>query len=279
MESITGIVLIPGVTAYFLTPLFIKRLESKEKTVTINYEGKKVVTAGGIILLAAYLFSSLFLYYYSPHDSYPFRPLIPGGLALLYFGGITLLGAVDDFFGEKKCKGFRGHLYKLWRGEGISTGIYKAAGGGIMGFVLAAFTVGGYAWPEWILKGLFLALFSNIFNLLDTRPARAAKAFFVFSLLLMLFKGPVPLLFSLWSALYVYLFWETKTDIMLGDAGAYLLGGVLGYYLILNLSLEYLLVISFLLVFLHWYLEKFSLSRLLEEKVLFYRLRRTNGRG
>lgn len=279
MESITGIILIPGVTAYLLTPFFIKRLERREKAVTINYEGKKVVTAGGIILLAAYIFSSLFLYHYSPDDFYPSRMLIPGGLALLYFGGITLLGAADDFFGEKKCKGFRGHLYKLLRREGVSTGIYKAAGGGIMGFILSAFAVGGNAWPEWILKGLFLALFSNIFNLLDTRPARTAKVFFVLSLLLMLFRGPFPMLFSLWSALYVYLFWETKTRIMLGDAGAYLLGGVLGFHLILNLSLEYLLVISFLLVFLHWYLEKFSLSRLLEEKVLFYRLNRTNGRG
>ena len=279
MESITGIILIPGLTAYFLTPFFIKRMGRKEKALTLNYEGIKVVTAGGIILLAAYFFSFLFLYYCSPDYFYPSRPLIPGGLALLYFGGITLLGAVDDFFGEKKCKGFRGHLFKMLRGEGISTGIYKAVGGGTMGFVLAAFTVGGYSWPVWILKGLFLALFSNIFNLLDTRPARSAKVFFVLSLLLMLFKGPFPMLFSLWSALYVYLFWETKTRIMLGDAGAYLLGGVLGFYLMINLSAEYLLVISFILIFLHWYLEKFSLSRLLEKKVLFYRLNRTNGRG
>ncbi len=280
MVDISGIILIPGMTAYLLTPFFIEHLHGKERALILNYEGKKVVTAGGIVLLAAYLFSFLFLHYGGADGFRPSQAQPPGGFAApLYFAGITLLGAVDDFFGEKKCKGFRGHLLKLWGGEGVSTGIYKAAGGGLTGFAFAAFLVGGRAWPEWILKGVFLALFSNIFNLLDTRPARAAKVFFILSLLLMLFKGPFPLLFSLWSALYVYLFWETRTCVMLGDAGAYLLGGVLGFFLIVNLSAALLLAGSFLLIFLHWYFEKFSLSRLLEKKVLFYRLNRTDGRG
>lgn len=275
MEIIIGVVLIPVLTVYFLTPYYIEIHERKARAITLNYEGKRIVTGGGVILLAALLFS--FIFFYS--EPYPFHQPLVNGFALIYFAGITLLGAVDDIRGEKKCKGFSGHLSKLWRREGISTGIYKAAGGVSLGVALSAYVVGIYAWPEWVFKGLFLALFSNVFNLLDTRPVRAAKVFLVLSLVLMLFKGPFPVLFSLWSALYVYLFWEIKKSIMLGDAGAYLLGGVLGYYLILNLSLGLLIVISFMLVFLHWYLEKFSLSRLLEEKVLFYRLNRTNGKG
>ena len=277
-EIIIGIVLIPVLTVYFLTPYYIEIHERKARAITLNYEGKRVVTTGGVILLTALVFSNVFLYFRS-QNFYPFHQPSVSWFALIYFAGVTLLGAVDDIRGEKKCKGFSGHLNKLWRREGISTGIYKAAGGGLLGAALSAYVVGISAWPEWIFKGLFLALFSNIFNLLDTRPARATKVFLVLSLVLMLIKGPFPVLFSLWSALYVYLFWEMKKSIMLGDAGAYLLGGVLGYYLILNLSLGLLIAISFMLVFLHWYLEKFSLSRLLEEKVLFYRLNRTNGRG
>lgn len=277
MEVIFGVIFIPVLTVYFLTPYYIKRLKRKEKASTLNFEGKRVVTAGGMVILAALVFSFIFLYYI-PHGSFFYHESFSWA-ALIYLGGITILGAADDLWGEKECKGFRGHLHKLYMREGISTGIYKAAGGILLGIVLSAFIVGGYAWHEWIIKGFFLALFSNFFNLLDTRPTRTAKVFFVLSLLFMLFKGPFLILFSLWSALYVYLFWETKRHIMLGDAGAYLLGGALGYFFILILPLESLIVPGFLLIFLHWYFEKFSLNRLLEEKVFLNWLNRTNGRG
>ena len=50
-----------------------------------------------------------------------------------------------------------------------------------MGTFVSAMAGGGN-WANWILQGIFLALFSNLFNLLDTRPARAAGAYFNISL-------------------------------------------------------------------------------------------------
>jgi UDP-GlcNAc:undecaprenyl-phosphate/decaprenyl-phosphate GlcNAc-1-phosphate transferase len=252
-------VLAPLLATYLLTPFYIKYQE-KRKITAVNFQGNNVVTTGGMVLLMA-LFSA-----------WPFYLFLPGRaesnywmLMLLYISGITFLGAIDDIWGETKYKGFRGHLRKMWRGEGISTGLYKAVGGVLFGFIASAVTVQGYVSYEWFIKGIFLALFSNFFNFLDTRPARAAKVFFIFSLVFMLLlRGPFLMLFSLWGALYIYLFWEIKTKIMLGDTGAYLIGGVLGFYLILTLSNAAVLYLNILLIFLHWYCEKFSLNKLIE---------------
>ncbi|MDO9533756.1 MAG: hypothetical protein Q7J85_00130 [Bacillota bacterium] len=252
-------VLAPLLASYLLTPFYIKYQE-KRKITAVNFQGNSVVTTGGMVLLMA-LFAALPFYLYLPGRAESNYWL----LILFYLSGITFLGAIDDIWGETKYKGFRGHLRKMWRGEGISTGIYKAAGGLFFAVIASAFTIQGYAPYELFIKGLFLALFSNFFNFLDTRPARTAKVFFTLSLVFMLFlRGPFLIIFSLWGALYIYLFWEIKTKIMLGDTGAYLIGGMLGFYLIVTLSTVTLQYFIIILLFLHWYCEKFSLNKLIE---------------
>lgn len=259
--ALTAICL-PVCTVYFLTPYYL-RLQKFKKITAVNFQGVKIVTAGGLLLLAALLAIQLIYYYLYPQEG-----SILGWPILLYWSGITFLGVIDDLKGEKNCKGFRGHLLQFWQGKGISTGLYKAAGGLMLGVLVSAWTGEG-SWPEWLCKGIFLALFSNFFNLLDTRPARAAKLFFLFSLVFMLIYQEyfLPLL-SLWSALYIYLFWELEQKIMLGDAGAYLLGGVLGFYLVLRLPFKVLLILTGILLFLHYLGERFSWSNLLENKKL-----------
>lgn len=256
-------VLIPVSLAYFLTPFYIKRQE-KRKIMVTNFLGEKVPTTGGLILLTS-LLSVQPLYFFM--EGWRF----PRFLMLLYVAGITLLGLADDLFGDKKCKGFRGHFKMLWRKKIISTGIYKAAGGFLLGTLTTALAGGG-CFNEWLLKGFFLALFSNFFNLLDTRPARAGKIFLFFSLVSMIFFRELSLtLFPLLSALYIYLFWESERKIMLGDTGAYLLGGVLGFPLVLLLTPRWLIIFNIFLLLLHFYCEKFSLSKILESK-MFIRL-------
>lgn len=252
---------LPIFVVYLGTPYYL-RLQKFKKAVAVNFQGVKIVTAGGLLLLAALLAVQPFYYLY------PQKGSIGGWPMLLYWSGITFLGVIDDLQGEKNCKGFRGHLLQFWQGKGISTGLYKAAGGLMLGVWVSAWTGEG-SWPEWLFKGIFLALFSNFFNLLDTRPARAAKLFFLFSLVFMLIYQEyfLPLL-SLWCALYIYLFWELEQRIMLGDAGAYLLGGVLGLYLVLRLPFRVLLFLTGVLLILHYLGERFSWSNLLENNKL-----------
>lgn len=255
-------VAVPVLVTYLLTPYYI-HVQKTKNVLAVNYQGTKVVTGGGLVLLAA-LAGIIFLNFFTLQGE------LFSGVMFLYLGGITLLGMYDDLRGEKGCKGFRGHFLKFWRKRKISTGLYKASGGLVLGTLVAALTGGG-PWGEWLLKGIFLALLSNFFNLLDTRPARAAKFFFLFSFVfILIYKINVLPLFALWNALYIYLFWELKQKIMLGDAGAYLLGGALGFYLVTVSSPAVLLFFTIILVILHYLGEKFSFSRILENKVLLF---------
>lgn len=256
-------ILIPVLVTFYLTPRYISWQKLKN-AVTVNYQGTRVVTGGGLILLAAVSAVQFFHLFFLQEIQYP------GILMFLYLGGITFLGIFDDLKGENSYKGFQGHLQRFWQGKGISTGLYKATGGLLLGIIVSAL-LGGGSWGEWLLKGIFLALFSNLFNLLDTRPARAAKFFFLFSLIsVLIYKMNILPFIVLWSTLYIYLFWELKHKVMLGDAGAYLLGGVLGLHLTTVTPLKVLLSLTSLLVVLHYLGERFSFSEILDNKILLF---------
>jgi UDP-N-acetylmuramyl pentapeptide phosphotransferase/UDP-N-acetylglucosamine-1-phosphate transferase len=257
------LVLIPVTMSYILTPFYIKLHEEKKYTVS-NYQGKRVATAGGLILWLVLLSVYPLYYYYSGMELLTLRVMF------FYVTGITFLGLLDDFRGDKICKGFRGHCKALWEKRVVTTGLFKAAGGFLLGTSASALAGGG-GWIEWVAKGIFLSLFSNFFNLLDTRPARAAGVFIFFSLVSMLiFRELLFILFPLWSALYIYLWQELARRIMLGDTGAYLLGGALGFPLALRLTTGQIILFNIALIILHCYCEKFSLNKLIDSKKLFH---------
>lgn len=254
------------VTAILL-PIVITRLslsffvnwQAQKKLLITNFEGKKIATAGGAVLFL----SLVFCYYF--FSRMPNKLPLPYALLLFYLFGITLLGAIDDIWGEKECKGLKGHLMKLWKKEGISTGIYKAAGGLLLGFFVSSRINEGIM--EWIMGGLFLALLTNFFNLLDTRPVRSAKVFFLISFVIVIFFRDFALvLLPVWGILIVYLPWELNKKIMLGDTGAYLLGGILGIFSLFALSGKTIVFLNLILLIIHLFCERFSLNRIIEEK-------------
>ncbi len=215
-----------------------------------------IVNAGGIVLLPAMLLSILY-YFYTTGTIYSAM------MFLVFLAGMAVLGLVDDLQGDKGCKGFRGHLGLLWREKKVSTGLLKATGGFTLALFVAAAT-GNASIVEWLAKGVFLALFANLFNLLDTRPAMAIKAFYLISLVLMLFGMGNLVYLILWVSLYVYLPWELSHKIMLGDTGAYLLGGILGLFAVISFSTPFLFSILIPLLLLHVFMEKYSVSKILE---------------
>jgi len=261
-------ILLPLLIIQLSIPLFIN-WQAQKKIMIKNYEGKTIATAGGAIIFLAYLFCYPFFL------RMPLPANFPWGLLFFYLLGITLLGIIDDFWGEKECKGLRGHFYKFWRREGISTGMYKAVGGLLLGTFISLRISEGY-WGDWIMKGLLLALLSNFFNLLDTRPARASKMFFFVSFLFILFfRSFIWVLMPIWGTLLVYLHWELRKKIMLGDTGAYMLGGVLGFLSLFTLSGRSVIFLNIILLSLHLFCERFSLNKIIEEKLSFYSLERT----
>lgn len=215
-----------------------------------NFRGAEVPAVGGVVVLAALLSVEAVLALVAL-----IRPvaldssrgtLSPGAVPVTFLSldhvgllllalGFFALGAVDDLAGPGDARGFRGHLSSLARGI-VTGGAIKAFGG----FALAL-VVGGLwelrAGPA-VLDAFLIALSANIINLLDVRPGRATKAFLA---------GWVPLAAAGWTAPFlpssavvaaaalVWLPADLRERGMLGDAGANLLGGVLGAGLALQL--------------------------------------------
>src|SRR5690606_29750187 len=116
--------------------------------------------------------------------------------------------------------GFKGHFGALLRGR-LTTGGLKALGGGLIAFFLALFL--SSSWYDVVLNTLIIALFANMLNLLDLRPGRAVKGYFIFLLLILLLaKGRVDwlLIMPVIGAVLVYFPYDLKAKVMMGDAGS-----------------------------------------------------------
>lgn len=167
---------------------------------------------------------------------------IPVGLSLLFaLSALAFLGFVDDVCGDHSYRGWAGHWRALRRESLLTTGLFKAAGGGLVALVVSAAGVGGADGPPWVsaaVRALFLALATNSLNLFDIRPGRAIKAFVITGLL------PLAVLLAarpgsagsqvgavlLWTAaaVLVYAPRDLQAKVMMGDTGANPLGFVLG---------------------------------------------------
>ncbi len=180
-----------------------------------NYLGRSVATAGGVLFAAGAV-----LAFFQ-------RPRVGDLILLLPIGGFALLGLVDDLWGSAEARGLRGHLLALLRRR-VTTGTVKLIGG-----LLLAWWVAGFLSPGlWRLPAaVLIALCANTINLLDLRPLRALKGFWVGMLLM-------PGVADVWQHSSILPFFagltlpyageEGRRKVMLGDTGSNLLGGLLG---------------------------------------------------
>ena len=199
-----------------------------------------------------------------------------GGSALLYADappivayvlGVAFLGLVDDGIGSGAAepRGLRGHVRAGLSGR-VTGGMLKAGGTiGLALFVAALLEPVGNG--RWLLAAAVLVLATHVFNLLDLRPGRAIKALVLLGAgltagardvrplwALGLFAGP-----ALVAGVY-----DLRERAMLGDAGAGLLGGLAGIWIVLALSRTGQIVALVLLAALVVYGEARSLSALIE---------------
>jgi UDP-GlcNAc:undecaprenyl-phosphate/decaprenyl-phosphate GlcNAc-1-phosphate transferase len=174
--------------------------------------------------------------------------------AVVYVVGVALLGLLDDFMGsgllgqrpegrghrgedaEPPPRGWRGHASAVMRG-GFSTGAAKAAGS--LGLALFALSGQGRSTAEYLIGAGVLVLATNLFNLLDLRPGRSAKALLLLGAALTigaldvhglwtvgLFLGPMLVLLPL----------DLRERGMLGDTGSNAIGAMAGIWLVVTLS-------------------------------------------
>ena len=152
--------------------------------------------------------------------------------AVFAFG---LLGLVDDLLGDGSTRGFNGHVRALFHGE-ITTGFLKLFGGAAVAIVLVA-TPGFATGRRLIIDAVLIALAANLGNLLDRAPGRTIKAAMIayVPLAIVLGDGAVGVAIApAMGAAFGLLPADLREELMLGDAGANVIGAVLGLGVVLG---------------------------------------------
>ncbi|MFB0841960.1 hypothetical protein [Paenibacillus oleatilyticus] len=211
-----------------------------------NYRGRLVPTAGGVLLwlllLLWYLYGVCVV-----SSSWPDSDRWILAVTMIGFAGL-----LDDLLGEREIKGLRNH-WKTWSEQRrITTGIVKAGTALVAGVLIllpeadmfhsgSGTTLTSDSLTLWFLpfKLLLILLATNAVNLLDVRPGRALKGFFV-SLLLLVWlaswkESGTEAGWNVWRLLVpltigagMFAGTDLRGKAMLGDTGANMLGFALG---------------------------------------------------
>jgi UDP-GlcNAc:undecaprenyl-phosphate/decaprenyl-phosphate GlcNAc-1-phosphate transferase len=224
-----------------LTPLALRAM-AEQRHVRANWRGRPVPFPAGWIIVAAALVALVPLVLLQRLADADFA--LPGAV-VAYALGVAVLGLVDDVLGSPPAgteavraapRGWRGHLAAVRAGR-LSTGALKAVGA--LGLALLVLADRPGSDGEYLLAVALLVLTTNLFNLLDLRPGRSAKA------LLLLAAGVTLATWDTAGVEAVALFlgpalvlgWhDLRERAMLGDTGSNLLGALAGFLLVVSLG-------------------------------------------
>ena len=201
-----------------------------------NYRGHVLPTGGGVLIVMAVLVIEA-------------SRAVLGAMGIGAEHGLTiqrsevlfavfafgLLGLVDDLLGDGSTRGFKGHVRALFHGE-ITTGFLKLFGGAAVAIVLVA-TPGFATGRRLIIDAVLIALAANLGNLLDRAPGRTIKAAMIayVPLAIVLGDGAVGVAIApAMGAAFGLLPADLREELMLGDAGANVIGAVLGLGIVLG---------------------------------------------
>jgi len=271
--KVLAALLVPVLTHALCCTRFLSLLR-ESGLVRANFRGRLVPTSGGLLLLLAHVASMMVLMALAWLEGTAQAWREP---VLLLCGAVSmaLWGFWDDWAADQESKGFRGHFAALLREGRITSGLWKAAGGGITS-CLVAVAISAH-WSEVLVRTLLLALSANLLNLFDLRPGRAIKVFWLLVLPALLLSGRGAE--ELWyvpavMASFLMFGLDARGRLMLGDTGANYLGFVAGYLLIWTLPLSGELVMALLFLALNLASEYISFSRVIQANPLLARLDR-----
>jgi UDP-GlcNAc:undecaprenyl-phosphate GlcNAc-1-phosphate transferase len=250
--------------AIFLTAPILRHLTAEGLT-RENYRGRVVPFPAGVAIVAAALVAlGVCAALARLADARVLVAPLPS--VALYGLGVALLGLIDDLLSgpPAKSRGWRGHGAAVL-GGGFSTGALKAIGSlGLALFVLRF--EGSTAW-SYLLAVALLVLTTNLFNLLDLRPGRAAKAFVLLGIGLTLGTWdarPLEAIGLLAAPVLIVGLFDLRERAMLGDTGANLIGGLAGLWLVLSLGTTGQAIALAVILLMTIYGEFRSISALIE---------------
>jgi UDP-N-acetylmuramyl pentapeptide phosphotransferase/UDP-N-acetylglucosamine-1-phosphate transferase len=258
--AVLGHLLWRGLRDLYARPMFLRS----------NYRGRELPTSVGLVLsLAVFLTTAAVVTLGSIGPDAPGPAQRALTLTALAVGGFALVGLVDDVAVDQGSSGYRGHLRALRSGR-LSAGSLKLLVGPAVAVVAVQPVVGGSV-VQLLLDGALVALAANLANLFDRAPGRVTKVTLACTVALGVgawVGSELPyellgLLVVLGAALGV-LAPELREELMLGDAGANVLGAAAGLAVVLTLSATSRLVVLVALGALNLLSERVSFSRVID---------------
>ncbi|HYX43776.1 MAG TPA: hypothetical protein VE760_01950 [Acidimicrobiales bacterium] len=202
-----------------------------------NWRGREVATAAGILLPLVLLLVEAGRVVAAAAGTGRPGTTAARLLVLTAALGFALLGAVDDLVGTADDQGFRGHLRALRQGR-ATTGLLKLVGGTALALAVVGPTA-GRSLGRLLADAALVALAANLANLLDRAPGRVVKAG-ALALVVLAFatrrREALDGVAVLTGAAFGLVPDDLGERLMLGDAGANALGGVLGLGVALTTS-------------------------------------------
>lgn len=218
------VAVVAGFLAGRLLRLLLREVLASPVLARENYRGHVLPTAAGVVLPLAVLAVE--------GGRSLADPITVARLATVVVAvGMGLLGLFDDLVGAGDARGFRGHVLSIVRGR-LTTGGVKLLGGVAVALVAVAPLVGRTASVGRLLAdGALVALAANLGNLFDRAPGRTTKVGVVAFVALAVVTAADPALTGVAvvvGAAAALLLDDLHERLMLGDAGANVVGGVLG---------------------------------------------------
>jgi UDP-GlcNAc:undecaprenyl-phosphate/decaprenyl-phosphate GlcNAc-1-phosphate transferase len=203
-----------------------------------NYRQRTLPTAVGVLIVLVVVEVAAVVTFLDTADvdidADALAGLVPAVLVAVGFG---LLGLVDDLGGVGQSGGFRGHLQALAHGK-LTTGAVKLFGGAAVAVVAVAPWADGSA-GRLLLDAALVALSANLANLFDRAPGRVTKICLLAAVALVAAAAFDPVLAGVALILGAgagLLLPDLRERLMLGDAGANVLGAALGLGVVLTQS-------------------------------------------
>ncbi|GAA0351129.1 hypothetical protein [Bacillus horti] len=245
-----------------------------------NFKGELILQSVGLLIIVhSAVYQILIHGYVFLFDDVLLKSLYDyQGEVLLFFVIITVMGLVgwiDDHFGDKEIKGLRGHFLTFIREFRVTSGMLKA----VYGLAVSVFCSYFYqtSFLHWVLLAALMLFSIHFFNLLDVRPGRVIKFFWIFLFFLLPFVLVDALLYLLIPVVIstIILFqYDRQRIAMLGDTGSNIVGGIFGFFLITQASSFVQSVFLLLFVGLAVYAEKNSFTVYIQKNPLLSKVDR-----
>lgn len=231
-----------------------------------NVRDIDVPVAAGVVLVAAVIVVEAVLGTVEVARGEAVAGALSRSLTLILVLGFGLLGAFDDIAAHGDDRGFRGHLTAMAAGR-LSTGGLKLVAGGLLAVAVVARS-GVDSILQLGLGAVLVALAANLGNLFDRAPGRTTKVALLVGVVVVattpssereLLVGAMVVL-GAGAGLLVP---DLREQLMLGDAGANVLGAALGLAVVLTAGTAAEAVVVVVLLALNVVSERVSFSKVI----------------